>query len=89
MELPNIKSAKKRVKVSLKKNLRNRIVKTGVRTSVMQFQSVFAADPASAQAQLSQTASAIDKAVTKGVIHKNAANRKKARLARQLAKAAV
>ncbi len=37
---------------------------------------------------LSVTASAIDKAVTKGVIHKNAANRKKARLARRLAKAA-
>ena len=37
---------------------------------------------------LNVTASAIDKAASKGVIHKNAANRKKARLAKRLAKAA-
>ena len=61
--MPNIKSAIKRVKVSETKNLQNRIVKTKVKTAV------------------------IDKAVTKGVIHKNAANRKKARLAKRLAKA--
>jgi len=39
--------------------------------------------------QLTATTSAIDKAAAKGVIHKNAANRKKARLAKQLNKAAT
>lgn len=87
--MPNIKSAKKRVKVSEKKNLRNRIVKSGVRTSIKKFESAAAQDPAAAAVALSATSSAIDKAASKGVMHKNAANRKKARLARRLSKAAV
>ena len=87
--MPNIQSAKKRVKVSEKKNLRNRIVKSGVRTSVKKFDAAVAADPQNAQAQLSTTVAAIDKAAAKGVMHKNTANRKKARLAKQLNKAAV
>ena len=87
--MPNIKSAKKRVKVSEKKNLRNRIVKSGVRTSVKKFDAAVEADPQNAQVQLSATVAAIDKAAAKGVMHKNAANRKKARLAKQLNKAAA
>ena len=87
--MPNIKSAKKRVLVSEKKNLRNRMVKSAVRTSVKKFDAAVAADPATANVQLTATTSAIDKAVAKGVIHKNAANRKKARLAKQLNKAAA
>ena len=87
--MPNIKSAKKRVKVAAKKNLRNRIVKSGVHTSVKKFEAAVAADPANATAQLSATVSAVDRAAAKGVIHKNAANRKKARLAKALNKAAV
>ena len=87
--MANIQSAKKRVKVSEKKNLRNRIVKSGMRTSIRKLDAAIAEDPKKAQAQLSVTSSVIDKAASKGVIHKNAANRKKARLARQLNKAAV
>ena len=86
--MPNIKSAKKRVKVSEKKNLRNRMIKSAVRTSVKKLEAI-AADPQTANAQLVVTTSAIDKAASKGVMHKNAANRKKARLAKQLAKATV
>lgn len=37
-EVPNIQSAKKRVKVSETKNLRNRMVKSGVKTSILQAQ---------------------------------------------------
>lgn len=87
--MPNIKSAKKRVKVSEKKNLRNRMIKSAVRTSVKKLEAAIAADPQTANAQLVVTTSAIDKAAAKGVMHKNAANRKKARLAKQLAKATV
>ncbi len=87
--MPNIQSAKKRVKVSEKKNLRNRIVKSGMRTMVRKFEAAVAADPQNAGAQLSATSAVVDKAVSKGVIHKNAANRKKARMAKQLNKAAV
>ena len=85
--MPNIKSAMKRVKVSKKKNLRNRMVKTGVKTAIKKYQVALIEGEAPAKAQLSATTSAIDKAVSKGIIHKNAANRKKARLAKALAKA--
>ena len=84
--MPNIKSAIKRVKVNEKKHLRNRMVKSAMRTTVKKYESAVAAGSADA-ALLSQTASAIDKAVAKGVISKNAANREKARMARELAKA--
>ena len=86
--MPNIKSAKKRVKVTAKKTLLNRMVKSAVRTSVKKFEAALA-DPATANVQLTATTSAIDKAAAKGIIHKNAANRKKARLAKQLNKAAA
>ena len=87
--MANIQSAKKRVKVSEKKNLHNRIVKSGMRTSVRKFDAAVLADPSNAAAQLSATSAVIDKAASKGVIHKNAANRKKSRLAKRLSKAAA
>ena len=87
MILPNIKSAVKRVEVTKKKNLRNRMVKSAMRTTVKKYESAVVAGTADAQA-LSNVQGAIDRAATKGVIHKNAANRKKARLAKRLNKAA-
>ena len=77
--MPNIKSAIKRVKVSEKKNLRNRMIKSALRNNLKAFE-------AGAE-DLSAVSSAIDKAAAKGVISKNAANRKKARLAKRLNKA--
>ena len=87
--MPNIKSAEKRVRVIKKKTLRNRMVKSNAKTAVKKFRKMLTEDVAVAQNQLSATASAIDRAVAKGVMHKNAANRKKARIARALHKAAV
>ena len=84
--MPNIKSAIKRVKVTEKKNLRNRMIKSAMRTSVKKFEAAVAAGSADA-ALLSATSGAVVRAVAKGVIHKNAANRKKARMAKRLAKA--
>ena len=86
--MPNIKSAIKRVKVSEKKNLRNSIVKSKVKTAIRKFETEVAVNAANAGAQYSVTTSAIDKAAAKGILHRNTANRKKARLAKQLAKAA-
>ena len=85
--MPNIQSAKKRVKVSETKNLRNRMVKSGVKTSVRKFNESLDKGAEAAAVQYVATTSAIDKAVAKGIIHKNAANRKKARLAKMMAKA--
>jgi len=87
--LPNIKSAIKRVKVNTKKNLRNRMVKSSMRTTIKKFDSALHHDVQQAPALLSSSFSALDKAAAKGVIHKNAANRKKARLAKRLAKVAA
>ncbi len=87
--MPNIKSAIKRVKVSEKKNLRNRIVKSKVKTAMKKFDAELAENPANAGALYSATTSAIDKAVAKGIVHKNTANRKKSRLAKQIVKTAL
>ncbi len=83
--MPNIKSAIKRVKVSEKKNLRNRMVKSAMKTQVKKFDAAVAAGTAD-QALLGATQGAVDKAASKGVIHKNAANRKKSRMAKRLNK---
>ena len=63
--MPNIKSAIKRVKVSEKKNLRNRIVKSKVKTAMKKFDAELAENPANAGAQYSATTSAIDKAAAR------------------------
>ena len=76
-EVPNIQSAKKRVKVSETKNLRNRMVKSGVKTSIRKLNAAMTEGADAAATQYVATTSAIDKAVAKGIIHKNqAANRK-------------
>ena len=85
--MPNIKSAIKRVKVTEKKNLRNRMIKSAMKTQIKKYDTAINAGEADAKL-LSVTQGAVDKAAAKGVIHKNAANRKKARLAKRLAKAA-
>lgn len=79
--MPQIKSAIKRVKVTKVKTDNNRSAKTAMRTVVKKFENGVAEGKADV-AMLNVTASAIDKAASKGVIHKNAANRKKARLAK-------
>lgn len=87
--MPNIKSSIKRVKINHKKNLRNRMVKSAVKTEVKKFNAVLAADPSSAVSELSVVTSTIDKAASKGIVHKNTANRKKSRLAKALNRATV
>ena len=83
--MPNIKSDMKRVKVTEKKNLRNRMMKSAMRTSVKKFDAAVTAGQVDAQL-LSATSSAVDRAVSKGVMSKNAANRKKARMAKAMNK---
>lgn len=80
--MANIKSAKKRIKVIETKTLRNKMIKSKVKTLVKKLEAAIAAgDKAAAQAQLLEVTSAIDKAASKGVYHKNNAARKVSRLA--------
>ena len=84
--MPNIKSAIKRVSVIEHKTLRNKMVKSATKTAIKKFDAATATKTATAEL-LSSASSAVDKAAAKGVISKNAANREKARMARELAKA--
>ncbi|MBF8378240.1 30S ribosomal protein S20 [Alicyclobacillus mali] len=83
--MANIKSAKKRVLITKRNTLRNRTIKSALRTHIRKFETAFAAqDVEEAQARLRTALRALDKAVTKGVIHRNTAARKKSRLAKRL-----
>ena len=84
--MPNIKSAKKRVLVTEKKTRQNKAIKSALKTSIKKFlNAVNAGDKETANALYPETVSAIDSAVTKGILHKNNANNKKAKLAKKLA----
>jgi len=88
--LANIKSAKKRINTTLKKTMRNKIVRSRSKTAVKKFVAATAGGDANAiKTALSAATSSIDKAVSKGVYHKNTAARKKSRLSRLANKAAV
>jgi small subunit ribosomal protein S20 len=75
----NIKSQKKRIRTNEKARLRNKSVKSALKTSVRKFHEAAEAGSADAKALATAAARELDKAVSKGVIHKNqAANRKSA-----------
>lgn len=78
--MPIIKSAKKRVRVANKATIRNRKTKRSLKSAIKAFQSSLTGDKKDAEKLLAIAHSEIDKAVKKGVIHKNKASRKKARL---------
>jgi small subunit ribosomal protein S20 len=83
--MPNIKSAIKRVKVSEKRRLRNASQKSALRTAVKAFENTVAGQNAdSAKEALIFASKKLDQAASKGLIHKNAASRKKSRLAKRL-----
>lgn len=86
--MPNIKSAEKRVMVIERNTQRNRSAKTAMRTVLKKFNTAVETNDSNADALFTQAASAVDKAASRGVIHKNKANRKKAQLARAMATAA-
>ncbi len=87
--MPNIKSAKKRVKVIETKTLRNQMIKTNIKTSIKKFEALVAdANKEEATAAFAATVKKLDKAVAKGIMHKNTVARKKSQLALKLNKIA-
>lgn len=79
-------NAMKAYRQSVKRNLRNRDVKKGIRLAVRAVSDAAASkDAAKLNELMSTAASAIDKAAQAGTIHWKAAARKKARLAKRLA----
>ena len=83
--MPNIKSAKKRVKVIEKKTLRNNMIKSGCKTAIRKFEeAVQAGNIDEAKVLFSEATKKIDQACAKGVIVKNTAARKKSNLSKKL-----
>lgn len=88
--MPNTKSAERRARVSVRRQARNKSVKTRLRTLEKNYRGLVAAGKKDdAGKALSQAVSAIDKAAKRGVIPKGRANRKKSRLAVRLQKASA
>ncbi len=84
--MPNIKSAKKRVLVTEKKTAENKAIKSALKTQIKKFlAAVNAGDKELAAKLYPETVSALDGAVTKGILHKNNASNKKAKFAKKLA----
>jgi small subunit ribosomal protein S20 len=82
--LPNIKSVKKDVKKSRELRARNLSAKSAIKTFVKKTKAAIDAGETEAVALLGQTVSTIDKAAKHGIIHKNAAARRKSRLMRRM-----
>ncbi|GMA30940.1 30S ribosomal protein S20 [Litorihabitans aurantiacus] len=84
--MANIKSQKKRILTNEKARLRNKAVKSELKTYVRKTREAIAGgDKEAAAAALSVASRKLDKAVSKGVLHKNQAANRKSGLAKQVA----
>ena len=82
--MANIKSAIKRVGITEKQSLRNRMAKSEMKTTIRRFdEAMQSGDTAAADKAYLTAVSTVDHAAAKGMIHKNAAARKKAQLAKK------
>ena len=87
--MPNIKSQVKRVKTNEKARQRNKAVKSALRTHVHNFRRAAEAGDAEKATQYAKLANRqLDKAVSKGVIHKNQAKNRKSSISKKLNKLA-
>ena len=84
--MANIKSQIKRNKQNEKARLRNKSVRSGLKTSVKAAETAATTGAENLDEVTRAATSKIDRAASKGVIHKNAAARKKSRLAKRVAK---
>lgn len=82
--MPNIKSAKKRVKVIATKTLRNKSINSGLKTEVKKANAALDNNAENKAEAVRVAMKKIDQAAAKGVLHKNTAARRKSALARKL-----
>lgn len=82
--MPNIKSAKKRVKVIKKKTLINKIVRTNLKTVLKKAEDSIKSNSETKLQDVTYAIKRIDQACAKGILHKNCASRKKSKLALKL-----
>ena len=84
--MPNIKSAKKRVEIIRTRTMRNVRIKSSLRTTLRKFEKAMSAGSEDTADGLRNAVRAIDRAVTRGILHKNSAARKKSRLMKRFNK---
>jgi small subunit ribosomal protein S20 len=82
----NTRSAKKRIKQNEKRRLRNRALRSAIRSSVKTARTEAAGKTPKAPEEVHAAIRELDRAVSRGVIHRNTAARKKSSLARSLAR---
>ena len=85
--MPNIKSSERSAKTDAKRRARNSAVKSAVKTASRKVREKDKTEEAAGL--LKKAVSLIDKAVSKGVLHKNAAARRKSRLTKRVNKASA
>ena len=87
--MPNIKSAKKRVLLSRQANEKNKQEKSALKTTIKKFEAaVVSGDKEQAGSAYTAAIQSIDKAVSKGILHKNTAARKKSNITKKMNKLA-
>ena len=82
--MPNIKSAKKRVRVIAAKTARNKVIKSSLKTVVKKANTAVINNADDKTTAVRAAIKKIDQAAAKGIMHKNTAARKKSALARKL-----
>lgn len=81
--MPNIKSAKKRVKITDIKTARNQAANSALKTQIKKANTAIENDAEDKTAVVRSAIQKIDKAVAKGILHKNTAARKKSALSKK------
>ena len=81
--MPNIKSAKKRMRSDARKHERNRVALSELKTLVLKLKDL-ESDPAKAEQHAVRIFSRYDRAVSRGIIPRGRADRKKSRIAKYL-----
>ncbi|MBQ7132299.1 MAG: 30S ribosomal protein S20 [Oscillospiraceae bacterium] len=82
--MPNIKSAKKKVKVIKAKTLVNKARKSNLKTTIKKAELAISTNAANKAEAVAYACKKIDQACAKGIMHKNCAARKKSQLAKKL-----
>lgn len=83
--MPNIKSAKKRVKTIEARTLRNKMYRTGMKTVIKKFDlAVEAGDKEAAKVAYAAAVKKVDQAVAHGIMHKNTAAHRKSKFTKKL-----
>lgn len=86
--MPNIKSSKKRIKINIRNYERNKAYKSALKTAIKKANAAIENNTEDKMDLIKAAIIKLDKAVTKGILHKNTAARKKSQLVRKSLKQA-